>query len=117
MNMTPIPFPTISTTPYYRTEQGEAYDAVQVLTSPWASSFYDLVESAEERLLIATPFMSNGPLTKVVGILCAKSSMTGIQVEVLTNLAVDSCDGKLPVDAKKPASTPGFECTPSNAPA
>ena len=64
--------------------------AVQVLTSPWASSFYDLVESAEERLLIASPFLSSGPLTKVVGILCAKSPMPGIQVEVLTNLKVDN---------------------------
>lgn len=63
---------------------------VQVLTSPWASSFYDLVESAEERLLIASPFLSKGPLTKIVGILCAKSPVTDIRVEVLTNLAVDN---------------------------
>ncbi len=64
--------------------------AVQVLTSPWASSFYDLVESAEERLLLASPFLSSGPLTKVAGILCAKPPMTGIQVEMLTNLKVDN---------------------------
>jgi hypothetical protein len=64
--------------------------AVQVLTSPWASSFYDLVESAEERLLLVSPFLSSGPLTKVPGILCAKPPMTGIQVEMLTNLKVDN---------------------------
>ena len=64
--------------------------AVQVLTSPWASSFYDLVESAEERLLLVSPFLSSGPLAKVAGILGTKSPMPGIQVEVLTNLAVDN---------------------------
>lgn len=63
---------------------------VEVLTSPWASSFYDLVESAEEQLLLASPFLGSGPLTKVAGLLCTKSPMNGIQVEVLTNLAVDN---------------------------
>jgi phosphatidylserine/phosphatidylglycerophosphate/cardiolipin synthase-like enzyme len=68
----------------------ESVAAAQVLTSPWASSFYELVESAQEQLLIASPFLSNQPLTKIVRILCAKSPVTDIRVEVLTNLAVDS---------------------------
>ena len=68
----------------------ESAVAVQVLTSPWASALYDLVQSAEERLLIASPFLSNGPLARVVGILRAKSPTANIQVEMLTNLAVDN---------------------------
>lgn len=78
----------------------EATVSVQVLVSPWDSSFYDLVRSTEERLLIASPFLGNQPLMKVAEILREKSVATHVHVEVLTNLAVDSLlTGVLDIDA------------------
>lgn len=64
-------------------------ESVQLLTSPWASSFQDLVESANEQLILASPFLGKQPLTQVARILCSKLPHM-IRLEVLTNLAVDN---------------------------
>jgi len=69
---------------------GESTAPVQVVTSPWASSLYDLVESAEEQLLLVSPFLGRRPLTKIAQILTSKSSAGRVRVSVLTNLAVDN---------------------------
>ncbi len=69
---------------------GEPTASVQVVTSPWASSLYDLVESAEEQLLLVSPYLGRQPLTKIAQILHAKSSSRSVRISVLTNLAMDN---------------------------
>lgn len=62
---------------------------VELLTSPWSTVFFDLVRLATSELLIASPFLSNAPLSKVVEIAKQKPS-TYFHVHLVTNLAVDS---------------------------
>lgn len=63
---------------------------VQLLTSPWASCFYDLVYEATNELMIVSPFIGNQPLRKVVAILEERALLNSMQVRILTNLAVSS---------------------------
>jgi len=64
--------------------------AVELLESPWASTFYNLVSMAEEELLVASPFISNVPLGKIIEIIEGKQSCDSVYVNIVTNLAVDS---------------------------
>lgn len=64
--------------------------SVELLESPWATTFYDLVSTAEEELLVSSPFISNQPLEKVIEIIENKQSLDSMYVSILTNLAVDS---------------------------
>jgi hypothetical protein len=63
---------------------------VELLTSPWASTFYDLVEKVEEELLVASPFLSDQPIKRVVEILAQKHLLNSVHIGIVTNLAVDS---------------------------
>lgn len=68
-----------------------ALDApVELVTSPWMVTFYDLVGMTEEELLVASPFISNEPLRRVVEIIEDKQSLYSVHVNIVTNLAVDS---------------------------
>lgn len=63
--------------------------ALELLPSPWAASFYDLVRIAQEDLLVASPYLGHEPLEKIVDIVVGKRP-NKVHVEVLTNLAVDN---------------------------
>jgi len=63
---------------------------VELLPSPWAVTFYSLVGTAQEELLIASPFLSHEPLKKIVSIVGDQRRSCEIHVDILTNLAVDS---------------------------
>jgi len=62
---------------------------VELLTSPWSATFFELADSATNHLLIASPFISGAPLNRVIEI-AKKKSPTDFRVELITNLAVDS---------------------------
>lgn len=64
--------------------------SVELLESPWATTFYNLVSTAEEELLVASPFISSKPLEKVIEIIEDKQSLDSVYVSIVTNLAVDS---------------------------
>ena len=78
-----------------------ALDApVELVTSPWVITFHDLVDAAEEDLLVASPFISRKPLDKIIEIIEDKHSLDSIHVNIVTNLAVDSLlNGSLDVAA------------------
>ncbi|MEA3340958.1 MAG: phospholipase D family protein [Chloroflexota bacterium] len=63
---------------------------VELVTSPWTITFCDLVDMAEEDLLVASPFISNKPLKKIVEIIESKHLLDSAHVSIVTNLAVDS---------------------------
>jgi phosphatidylserine/phosphatidylglycerophosphate/cardiolipin synthase-like enzyme len=68
-----------------------ALDApVELVTSPWMVTFYNLVGTTEEELLVASPFISNEPLRRIVEIIEDKQSLDSMHVNIVTNLAVDS---------------------------
>lgn len=70
---------------------------LQLLASPWASTFYDLVKVAQEDLLITSPFISGEPIRKLVRIISEKPSL---KVHVVTNLAINSLlDGVLDISS------------------
>jgi len=64
--------------------------SVELVASPWAATFYELVNAAERGLLVASPFISNRPLTRIVEIIEGKQSLDNMHVDIVTNLAVDS---------------------------
>ncbi len=64
--------------------------SVELVTSPWAATFYGLVDLAQEELLIASPFLSSGPLRKVTEMVNRKQPRDGVHLDIITNLAVDS---------------------------
>lgn len=64
--------------------------SVELLESPWATTFYELVSMAEEELLLASPFISDKPLMKIIEIIEEKRSLDSMHVNIVTNLAVDS---------------------------
>jgi len=77
-----------------------ALSAIELVTSPWTDTFCDLVNTAEKDLFIASPFLSNKPLKRVVEIIKSKQSLDSIHVNIVTNLAVDSLlSGSLDVAA------------------
>jgi phosphatidylserine/phosphatidylglycerophosphate/cardiolipin synthase-like enzyme len=80
---------------------GTAPDAlVELVTSPWMATFYDLVDTTEEDLLIASPFISGEPLKTIVEIIADKQLLDSMHVTLVTNLAVDSLlSGSLDVAA------------------
>ena len=63
---------------------------VELVTSPWATTFYDLVDTAENELLVASPFISSYPLMKVIEAIEDRQSPDRVHVGIITNLAVDS---------------------------
>lgn len=70
---------------------GTAPDALfELVTSPWMDTFYDLVDTTEEDLLIASPFISGEPLKAIVEIIADKQLLGSMHVTLVTNLAVDS---------------------------
>ncbi len=72
---------------------------VKLLISPWATTFYDLVGSAQEELIVASPFLSHEPLDRIVEVVGSKHPL-GVRVDIVTNLAVDSLlSGSLDVAA------------------
>lgn len=62
---------------------------IELLTSPWSATFFDLAKSATSHLLIASPFISSAPLNQVIEI-AKKKSPTHFRVELITNLAINS---------------------------
>jgi phosphatidylserine/phosphatidylglycerophosphate/cardiolipin synthase-like enzyme len=73
--------------------------ALEFLASPWATTFYGLVNMAQEELLIASPYLGNEPLRKVAEIVGRKQS-SSVRIDILTNLAVDNLlSGSLDVGA------------------
>ena len=64
--------------------------SVELLESPWAAMFYNLVGTTEEELLLASPFISDRPLKKIIEIIEDKQSLHSVKVGIVTNLAVDS---------------------------
>lgn len=68
---------------------------LQLLASPWAATFYDLIRLAQEDLLITSPFISGEPIRKLVGIISEKPSL---RLHIVTNLAIKSLlDGSLDI--------------------
>jgi phosphatidylserine/phosphatidylglycerophosphate/cardiolipin synthase-like enzyme len=63
---------------------------IELVTSPWADTFYALVDTVEKDLLVASPFISDKPLKKTVEIIQNKRSLGNLHVSVVTNLAIDS---------------------------
>ena len=59
----------------------------ELLISPWAATFYKLVETAQSDLLITSPFISGEPLKKIAEIVHNKPSL---QLHIITNLAINS---------------------------
>ena len=62
---------------------------ITLLTSPWEKVFYELVSLAQRDLLIASPFLSERPLHRIVEIVQHRQAEGPVQVGVVTNLAVD----------------------------
>lgn len=72
---------------------------IELLVSPWSSTFFDLISSATESLFIASPFLSGPPLNRIAEIINA-SPTSNAHVEIVTNLAVDNLlSGSLDVAA------------------
>jgi phosphatidylserine/phosphatidylglycerophosphate/cardiolipin synthase-like enzyme len=72
--------------------------SVELVTSPWEAKFYNLVELAQEELLVASPFLSAKPLERIVEIVSGKQGI--VRIDIVTNLAVDSLlSGSLDVAA------------------
>lgn len=68
-----------------------AQDApVELVASPWATTFYGLVNIAEKELLVASPFISNKPLKRIVQIVEDRQLLNSISVDIVANLAVDN---------------------------
>ena len=69
---------------------------IELLASPWASTFYDFVMTAEQDLLITSPFLGKGPLTRLCKMFLGKPNL---RLHIMTNLAVDSLlTGSLDID-------------------
>lgn len=67
------------------------------LASPWSDNFDSFARSIQREALLVAPFISRGPLERMVEILEESSSP---KVSILTNLAVDSMlQGSIDVDA------------------
>ncbi len=74
--------------------------SIKLLVSPWESAFYDLVEEANEQLLIASPYISSYPLHETAKIIERKSLTRTPKVHIITNLAPDSLlSGSLDISA------------------
>lgn len=72
---------------------------IELLVSPWATTFYDLIEIAQNDLFITSPFISSEPLKKLAGIISSKPSL---QLHIITNLAINSLlAGTLDIDGLK----------------
>jgi phosphatidylserine/phosphatidylglycerophosphate/cardiolipin synthase-like enzyme len=63
---------------------------IELVTSPWMATFYELVGTAEKELLVASPYISNEPLKRIVEIIEDRQSPDGVHVDIVTNLAIDS---------------------------
>jgi hypothetical protein len=71
-------------------ELGAAAPPVSLLNGPWASQFADLLGSAEEFLLLASPFITR-QITSWAGSCLSKNSCCAqLQIVCLTNLRIDS---------------------------
>lgn len=78
----------------------DVVNGLEMLSSPWEAQFYDLVTSAQTDLLLMSPFISRTPLEKIQRIIDARSSDEPLQVDVITNLAINSIvGGSLDLDA------------------
>ena len=64
--------------------------SIELLVSPWNSTFYNLVGEAEDELLVASPFLSGRPLKVIAEMIAGKHSPNTFRIDILTNLAVDS---------------------------
>jgi len=85
---------------------------VQLVTSPWRGVFLELVDSAEDELLLASPFIGAQPLRQVAKTIERKGSAGQLRVDVVTNLAVDSLlSGSLDVAALFHLATSLPRCT------
>ena len=60
---------------------------MQPITSPWSNVFDEFVRTSNSSLLIASPFITRGPLERLAEFLAQPKAM---QVKILTNLAIDS---------------------------
>ncbi len=73
---------------------------IELLPSPWATTFYALVSLAQKELLIASPFLSSQPLERIIRIVEDRDMDNSLHVQVVTNFAVDSMlSGSLDVSA------------------
>jgi hypothetical protein len=61
---------------------------IELVTSPWATTFYGLVQLVQEELLVVSPFISREPLKSIVGVFGKNHSLGSIRVDIVTNLAV-----------------------------
>lgn len=74
--------------------------SVEFFTSPWSSSFYNLINSVQSELLIASPFISKRPVEQIVEIVQSKQSSHCVSISILTNLAVNNLlSGSLDITA------------------
>ncbi len=60
---------------------------IELLVSPWAATFYGLIEIAQDDLLITSPFINGEPLKKIEEIISVKPSL---HLHIVTNLAINS---------------------------
>ena len=61
--------------------------SLELLISPWATTFYELAEAAQNDLLITSPFIGGEPLKKLSNIIANKPS---VRLHIITNLAINS---------------------------
>lgn len=66
----------------------ETPTTIELVLSPWEDTYYQLIESAQDELLISSPFLTSGPLQQTAALIQRKHSFKAIHV--ITNLAVDS---------------------------
>lgn len=75
-------------------------ESTVLLSSPWATHYYSLIEMAQEELFIAAPYIVGAPLRKTSAILKEKQRGNPLRVNVLTNLAIESLlAGSLDIEA------------------
>ncbi len=62
----------------------------QLISSPWKDTFVKLAGTADQDLLVVSPFISGWPIKAIMEIVQGKEPPTRPVIHVVTNLAVDS---------------------------
>ncbi len=74
--------------------------AVQTIKSPWAERFYEMVGTARNDLLMASPFIKHAQVTEVANRLKGAGVASTIQASIITDLRPDSIlTGSLDIEA------------------
>lgn len=73
---------------------------IELLSSPWDKSFFDLIGSVDTELLIASPFIGSYPIKRMAETFEKRRLNHKVKINVLTNLSVDNLlSGSLDISA------------------